>query len=172
MSSFVAFVLVIQSTQPSLPVHAEPSLLPVQVQQRVNARVVLRRAAEAAEAIVQAAYRAEQEKFTAIKQRFETDAGGIIDVLTLWELHGDEFMAWREAQEAAAAQPPPPQATAAPGVPTSPVESQIFLGLPCVSSQVDESPQAVLGTQCSVLDLAPYIKILTLPRGAYPHVCS
>ena len=71
------------------------------------ARLEVRRAAEAAEAIVQAAYRAEQEKFIAIKQRFGTDASGIIDVLTLWEQHGDAFIAWRDAPEPAAAESVP-----------------------------------------------------------------
>ena len=71
-----------------------------QVQQRVQARLAARRRREAEEARIAAGIAAEEQKFEAIKQRFGLDAAGIIGALTLWQEHGDDIVAWREAQQA------------------------------------------------------------------------
>lgn len=60
--------------------HVTASLVPrAQVQQRVGRRLEVRQAWEAQEAIVLAERRQEEEKFTAIKLRFEV--GGGVSVL-------------------------------------------------------------------------------------------
>jgi hypothetical protein len=71
-----------------------------QMQQRVQTRLTARRRREAEEARVAAGIAAEEQKFEAIKQRFGLDAAGIIGALTLWQEHGDDIIAWREANQA------------------------------------------------------------------------
>ena len=70
------------------------------MQQRVRNRAAARRRREAEEARIAAGIAAEEQKFEAIKQRFGLDAAGIINALTLWQEHGDDIVARREAHQA------------------------------------------------------------------------